>query len=114
MVVHGKSAQQVAALARKAWIALAVSPLVLALIMIIGEAVFSATGRSEDELLPFGQRVALTVVLVPIALAAPVMAARWGHAAYTAGNKRARVPGVGGIVIALLVGVSLLGALLQP
>jgi hypothetical protein len=113
MVVHGKSPQQVAALARKAWLALAASPVVLVTIFVAGDALYNASGHTEGDLLPLSQRLLLTVVLVPVALAAPVLAARWGHAAFSAGNRHARVPGIAGVVIALFAGVSLLGALLQ-
>mgnify|MGYP006280885643 CR=1 FL=1 len=113
MVVHGKSPEQVAALARKAWLALVASPVMLALIMVVGDALYSASGGSEGELLPMGQRLLLTVVLVPVALTAPVLAARWGHAAFSAGNRNARIPGIGGVVIGLFAGVSLIGSLLQ-
>ena len=112
MVVHGKSPAQVAALARKAWLALAATPVVLGAIFVAGDAVFTATGHAEQELLPFGQRLMLTVVLIPVALTAPVLAARWGHAAFSAGNRGAKVPGIAGVIIALFAGVSLLGGLL--
>ena len=113
MVVHGKSPEQVSALARRAWIALGASPVVLALIMVAGDALYSASGGTEGELLPIGERLLLVAVLLPVALAAPVLAARWGHAAFSAGNRNARIPGIGGVVIGLLAGVSLVGSLLQ-
>lgn len=113
MVVHGKNPKEVTALARKAWLALVASPFVLAAMITIGQSVFAASGQAEGELLPYGQRVLMTLLLLPVGLAAPVLAARWGHRAHSWGSKSARVPGEGGLLIAVLVGFSLLGGLLQ-
>lgn len=113
MVVHGRSPQQVAALARKAWLALAATPVIYIAVTAMGEVLFAATGNQEGELLPYGQRVLLTLVLLPVTLAAPVLAARWGHQAFTSGNRKARVPGIAGVVIALGLGVTLLATLIK-
>ena len=44
MVVHGRSAAEVASLAKRAWIALALTPVGLALGMVIGEGIYSMQG----------------------------------------------------------------------
>ena len=114
MVVHGKSPAQVAAQARKAWIALALSPIIGLAIVFGGEGIYAMAGRIEGELLPYGQRVLVTLVVLPLALAAPALAARWGHQAHSAGNRSARVPGIAGIVICVLAGAALIAPLMQP
>ena len=112
MVVHGKSAAQVASEARKAWIALGLTPVVMFVLIAGGDAIFSALGYADQSMLTGLPRILVSVLTAPIALAAPILAGRWGHHAFSAGNKSAAIPGIVGILVAVVLGTGFLGAAL--
>ena len=55
--MHGKDPKVVAQIARKAWLALVATPILDAVVIAGGQAVFSALGYGEEQTLPAGQRV---------------------------------------------------------
>jgi flagellar biosynthesis protein FliQ len=112
MIVHGRSPQDIAREARKAWIALGLTPVVMVVLVVGGESLYSALGYADQTTLSSVPRAIVSLVVAPIALAAPILAARWGHHAFSAGNKAAAIPGLLGPIIAVLLGTVMLGAAL--
>ena len=83
MVVHGMSPDQVARLARKAWIALVLAPVGFLVAIAVGEGIYGLLGYEAADAAPLSAR--LTAALPALALqAAPAFfAARWGHRAFS-------------------------------
>ena len=103
MVVHGRSAAQVAALAKRAWIALALTPVGFVLGTVIGEGLYSLQGYQPGTTdAPMTVKALASVPALIVILLPPLGAAVWGRMAFTSGNARARTPGMAGLIIVVV------------
>lgn len=99
------SPDQVARLARKAWIALALAPVGFLVAIAVGEGIYGLLGYEAADAAPLSARLTAALPALVLQAAPAFLAARWGHRAFSAGNRNARVPGITGVVLLIFMGV---------
>jgi uncharacterized membrane protein len=99
---------------RKAWVAVASLPVALVLAMFVGEGLIGALGYQSggDEPVPVGPALLAGIPALLILIAPGVAAVHYGHRAYRAGRKDAKVPAwIGGVAAVVVVAQNLLAFL---
>ena len=100
---------------RRAWVAVALLPVALALAMVVGEGLISALGyqSGSQEPVPAGPALLASVPALLILIAPGLAAVHYGRRAYRAGRRDANMPAwIGGVAAVVVVAQNVLAFLL--